>query len=124
MTDTEIQQLAAGDLVEVGAHTVTHPVLAQLSREEQQKEIRDSKQALEQVVNRPVTSFAYPFGCRSDYTSDTVTAVREAGFQCAASNYPGLIRPRADRFQLPRYVVRNWDGDVFRRHLCDWLSEW
>ncbi len=123
MRPEELSRLASGGLVEVGAHTVTHPVLSRLSAGEQREEVRGSKQRLEALLGRPVTSFSYPFGTRGDYTDETVAAVREAGFRCACSNFPGLIRAGADPFQLPRSLARDWDGDEFRKCLEEWLKD-
>lgn len=120
MRADEIVQLSAGGLVEIGAHTVTHPVLSLQPPEVQRREIEDSKRKLEAVLGRPVTTFAYPFGTPSDYNSETVTAVRQAGFSCACSNFPGWAVPGGSLYELPRYLVRDWGGDEFSRNLAQW----
>jgi peptidoglycan/xylan/chitin deacetylase (PgdA/CDA1 family) len=119
----EVAQLASGGLIEVGAHTVTHPVLSRLSVDEQRREIRGSRERLEALLGHPVNSFSYPFGTRSDYTEETVAAVRDAGFTCACSNFPGLVRSGTDAFQLPRWLARDWNGDEFRRLLDGWFKD-
>lgn len=118
----EVLRLAEGGLVEVGSHTVTHAVLSALSIEEQRAEVKGSKITLEKLLGHPVTSFAYPFGSRSDYSAETVAIVHQAGFQLACSNFPGTAWRRSDRFQLPRLLVRDWDGEVFERRLRRWLG--
>jgi peptidoglycan/xylan/chitin deacetylase (PgdA/CDA1 family) len=118
-----VRSLAADGLVEIGAHTMTHPVLAGLSQQLQAAEIADGKRLLEETLGRPVVSFAYPFGSRGDYTDETVSLVKTAGFRCACANFPGLIRRGTDPYQLPRFLVRNWDGDEFARRLAEWFHE-
>jgi peptidoglycan/xylan/chitin deacetylase (PgdA/CDA1 family) len=118
----EVLQLAAGGLVEIGAHTVTHPVLSTLSNAEQYAEIQQSKTDLEKILGHAVTSFAYPYGSTSDYTNETVAAVRQAGYARACANFSGTVRMNSDRFQLPRFLVRDWDGDSFARQLRHWLD--
>jgi peptidoglycan/xylan/chitin deacetylase (PgdA/CDA1 family) len=100
---------------------VTHPVLSALSFDVQRTEVTRSKQHLEAILGRPVTSFSYPFGGRGDYSADTVKLVKEAGFECACSNFPGYVQWDTDPYQLPRFIVRDWDGDEFTQRLAGWL---
>ena len=114
-------RLAAGGLVEVGAHTVTHPVLSTVPLATQRDEIEESKMRLEEILGNPVDSFSYPHGLKSHYTEETVAAVRDAGFVCACSSFGGAVRQHADRYQLPRIVVRDWDGEAFEGRIRQWL---
>jgi peptidoglycan/xylan/chitin deacetylase (PgdA/CDA1 family) len=116
----EVVRLAEGDLVEVGAHTVTHAVLAALPISAQQEQIRQSRVHLEDMLNRPVISFAYPHG---SYTQETLAVVRDAGFTCACSSDTTVVRRGADHFRLPRVVARDWDGETFARWLEGWFAE-
>jgi peptidoglycan/xylan/chitin deacetylase (PgdA/CDA1 family)/SAM-dependent methyltransferase len=113
--------LAQSELVEVGAHTVTHSTLAALPSAAQRVEIHRSKAWLQEILGRPVASFAYPYGRHCDYTAETVDIVRKAGFACACSNFAGVVARSTDRFQLPRVRVQDWDGEEFARHLSEWL---
>ncbi len=117
----EVSTLPQGELVEVGAHTVTHPTLSALPVASQRDEIQQSKNRLEEVVGRPVTSFAYPYGTQKDYTTETVALVREAGFACACSAVEGIVGSSTDRFQLPRVFVQDWEGEEFAKRLSNWL---
>jgi peptidoglycan/xylan/chitin deacetylase (PgdA/CDA1 family) len=121
LSPAEVIELDKGGLVEVGSHTVTHPVLSGLLPAVQWTEIEQSKADLEAMLSRTVTSFAYPFGTRFDYAEETVAAIRRAGYHRACSNFAGVVGPDTDRFQLPRFVVRDWDGDEFSRRLRGWL---
>jgi peptidoglycan/xylan/chitin deacetylase (PgdA/CDA1 family) len=110
----EVVQLAEGGLVEIGAHTVTHPVLAALSIGAQRDEIRLSRTKLQEILNRMVTSFAYPHG---SYTRETLAIVRDAGFSSACSTHHAVVQRGTDHFQLPRIAVRDWDGEQFKASL-------
>jgi len=122
LSPDEVVCLADGNLVEIGAHAVTHPVLSGMPAGLQRTEIRQSKTWLEEILGRGVSSFAYPFGTRSSYTQETVGMVREAGFMSACSNFRGLVQNGVNPYELPRYLVRNWPGEDFAHRLREWLS--
>ena len=107
----------------MGAHTVSHVFLAAQTEETQRCEIIGSKEQLEQILERPVTSFAYPYGGTDSISPQTVKIVREAGFQIACANTPGLVNARSDPFLLPRCLVRNWPGKEFARRLRSFYAE-
>ncbi len=117
----EIVRLAAGGLVEIGSHTMTHPVLARLDPAGQRAELQESKARLEAILGQPVTSLAYPFGSPADYGPETLAAARDSGFAVACANFPAVVRRGSDLWQLPRVLVRNWSGDEFGRRLEEWL---
>jgi peptidoglycan/xylan/chitin deacetylase (PgdA/CDA1 family) len=113
LTEDELRELATGELVEIGAHTLTHPVLSQLPPDEQQHEIGGSRRRLEALIGRNVTSFAYPYGKKIHYTGQTVETVKANGFSCACANFGGLVTQISNRFTLPRFQPMDWDGDQF-----------
>jgi peptidoglycan/xylan/chitin deacetylase (PgdA/CDA1 family) len=115
---TELLQLAEGALVAIGSHTMTHPALARLTPDAQRFEIKASKQHLENILQRPVTSFGYPHGSG---TAETVQILATTGFHTACSSRPEPVWSDAHPLRLPRVVVRDWDGDTFERYLDYWL---
>src|SRR3989344_5582292 len=60
LSDDAIRALS--EKFEIGAHTLTHADLTKLSLDEAEKEIRGSKQWLEEVTGKPVGMFCYPRG--------------------------------------------------------------
>jgi peptidoglycan/xylan/chitin deacetylase (PgdA/CDA1 family) len=123
LSPEEVIRLAEGQLVEVGAHTVSHPMLSALPLHAQQDEIRQSKTQLEEILGARVGSFSYPHGMPGHYTEATATVVREAGFACACSSRPGTLGRETDPFQIPRLVVQDWDGETFERRMKKWIRE-
>jgi len=107
MTTGQVRELQAGGM-EIGAHTLTHPILAKLDPERARNEIRESKRRLEAITGKPVTLFAYPNGKPGqDYRSEHVRMVSELGFEAAVSTAWGVAHRASDRFQLPRFTP--WD---------------
>lgn len=121
LTADELAALAAGGLVEVGAHTVSHSRLAGLDADGQRAEVAGSRARLAEILGRPPAAFSYPFGGPADYSGETVRLVREAGFSHACVNAPGLARRGADPFRIPRVYVTDCDGDIFAQRLAGWL---
>ena len=120
LSNSEVAELE-GDSIRIGAHTVSHPTLSGCATAEQRREIVSSREQLERILGHPVSVFAYPYGNRSDYTPETVELVREAGFTAACSTVPEPVWRRTDVHQLPRYVMRNWDGNEFGKRIEKWL---
>jgi peptidoglycan/xylan/chitin deacetylase (PgdA/CDA1 family) len=74
----------------VGAHTVSHPILARLTPDEAWREIHGSKAAIEKTLGLTVRAFAYPNGGPNDYNETTTRLIREADFTCAVTTQHGL----------------------------------
>lgn len=114
----EVAVLGDGELVEIGAHTVTHPFLSEQPTALQTEEIQRSKAQLEALLNRPVTTFSYPFG---NFAKETVELTQNAGFICACSTVADTVWLKSDCFQLPRFGVENWTGEEFKKQLSRWF---
>jgi peptidoglycan/xylan/chitin deacetylase (PgdA/CDA1 family) len=123
LSRSEAISLVSSDLFDIGAHTVSHPLLGAMPPDAQRDEIRGGKTQLEELLGRPVRLFAYPFGRACDYSEDTVSFVRDAQYEAACSNFGDLVSSDTDRFQLPRVQVHDWDGDELLRRLDGWLDD-
>lgn len=104
-------------VIQIGAHTVNHPVLSGLASEEQKREIERSKWCLEDALKQPVVTFSYPFGGKDDYNEETVAICRELGFLKVAANIPGIWETGDDAYQIPRHIVRDWDVVQFEKQI-------
>lgn len=117
----ELKQLSLSPFIEIGAHTVNHPKLSQLSIEEQDKEITESKSVLERLMSIPVQSFAYPFGGKGTFDKDTVDLVAKNGFDYACSNIHRRVNKNSSPYALPRFIVRNWTVEELKIKMGGWL---
>jgi peptidoglycan/xylan/chitin deacetylase (PgdA/CDA1 family) len=118
MTVDELRRLAGGDIVDIGAHTITHPTLSTLEPDVQRAEIAGSKQQLEGTLDRPIASFAYPYGSAGDFDETTALIVRDAGFDHACANLSRRLERRTDTYRLPRVLVRDCGGAELARRLA------
>ncbi len=96
LSDTAIQTLAK--LHEVGAHTLTHPDLRKISRENKRKEIAGSKNWLEDLIGKEVPMFCYPSGFFDD---ETTAVVQESNFKGARTTEFGKLSVPEDLFRMP-----------------------
>ena len=112
LTSDDLVLLETGGLIEIGAHTVSHPFLSELDIHSQKDEIHNSKHYLENILDHPVNSFAYPHG---SYNSDTIAIVKEAGFTCACSTLFGRVKRHSNIFLLPRFKVNNCNSNTFTK---------
>ncbi|HJR17171.1 MAG TPA: polysaccharide deacetylase family protein [Gemmatimonadales bacterium] len=120
VTADELRCLGEGELVQIGAHTVTHPALSQQSAAQQRQEIAGSRWDLEAALGRPVTAFSYPFG---DTGPGVSTIVHEAGYHYACESRNAVAWRGTDRFSLPRFWMPDWDGVRFAGWLERWLDD-
>jgi len=104
MTWDELRELVALG-IEVGSHTVSHPRLTELSDADLRVELQESKQKLEDELQRRCAFLVYPFG---DQDTRVRAAARVAGYSAAF----GHLRP-FDPFAIPRIGI--YRRDVGRR---------
>lgn len=118
MTEEEIKDLSQHSLIEIGAHTVTHPSLTSISLENQKKEIKDSKERLESITGKTIRYFAYPFGSKVDFSEETEHITKTVGFEGACANIPLRLNSNTSIYTLPRWIVRNWSPNELKYRLC------
>ncbi len=112
MTSAEVIAMRKAGM-QIGAHTVSHPILATLTVEQAHQEISVSKQYLENLLDEPMGLFAYPNGKPGeDYSPQTVEVVRSLGFDAAVSTQWGASRMGDDLLQIKRFTP--WDKTRFR----------
>ena len=107
MTWDMIREMSAGGM-DFGAHTVTHPILANLTAEEQGMEVCESRLRIEKQLDRPITSLSYPVGKRESFNDETRAALSKHGFDWAFSYYGGHSSGAdIDRFDIPRVAIES-----------------
>jgi peptidoglycan/xylan/chitin deacetylase (PgdA/CDA1 family) len=102
--------------VAIGAHTVSHPSLAELDEDAERRELADSRQALEGVLGRRVDLLAYPFGKSADVSARTLASAAAAGFRAAVTTQAAPVLPSTGRYAIPRLTAHEWDeAELVRR---------
>ena len=114
----------------IGSHTLSHNILSHLSVEKQLIELTQSKQRLETMLNRNVSSVAYPVGGTDSFTLETQQLVHQAGYQLAFSFMSGVNTDLSisNRFQLRRFPIEEdasrWQlKQMVNRFFTLWTNE-
>ena len=106
MTPEQVQELHMAGM-DVGAHTINHPILTSIPVKQAEEEILGSRDILQQLLGQEITIFAYPNGQPGvDYNKRHVECIKRAGFHASVSTAWGYAENTTDIFQLPR--IGSW----------------
>ena len=102
----------------IGAHSLSHPILAHASPELAWREISESRARLENVLGQTIWAFSYPFGDEAAVTRREMQMAEQAGFRCAFMNTGGGFGATIGRFAVPRvHVTANMALSEFEAHV-------
>lgn len=99
------------EIVEIGAHSCSHPILSRCTPERIVEEVAGSKKTIEAAIGRPVTAFCYPNGEPADVDERCVRAVRDAGFESAVMACGGMVSLRSNPYTLERMPASHKPSD-------------
>jgi peptidoglycan/xylan/chitin deacetylase (PgdA/CDA1 family) len=110
------KQIASLEHVEIGSHGQRHLQMDIISESQAADEIIESRKILEENINRPVQSFAFPHGY---HTGKLLKIVKQAGYTSACVVDHAMAKQDADVFALPRIIV---SSDVSTSLLEEYLQ--
>ena len=117
MTSNELRTLAEMKGIEIGGHTVQHPILSHASALEQEWEITQNLRDIEQWTGRSVRAFAFPNGRRRvDYNERSVEILREAGIDMAFTTEPSFARADEPTLERSRFFMLSETSDAELAH--------
>ena len=120
MKPEEVKSLYESGM-EIGGHTISHPILAHLPYQDAYREIQGNKRKLENIINAPINVFAYPNGIPGkDFTQETKSIVKRLGYRAAVSTFSEVASTTSDPFELPRYTP--WDKNPYKFMLRLWIK--
>lgn len=119
MDKNELLDLQSNKLFTIGAHTLSHPFLPDVTYDDQVDEIQGSIAFLKNLGGLAPKYFAYPHGGRDQSTIDILS---QSGISLGFTTEPQGFKDDTYQFAVPRFQVCNWDGKTFAFHLKHWLS--
>jgi peptidoglycan/xylan/chitin deacetylase (PgdA/CDA1 family) len=99
----QLREMEAGG-IEVGSHSVSHPILTKISAARLGHELAESRSRLEAQLDHPVDLFCYPNG---DHDAEVRRAVASAGYRAAVTTSPGFIGRSSDLYALDRFPTEH-----------------
>ena len=108
LSDEQIKIMLESGLIEIGSHTLDHVNLPKLSNEEKVKQIKESKEKIEDIFSIKCNSFAYPFGF---FDNDSVKIVEEIAYSNATTTVNGVFnKSKYSNFEIPRIMISGRQG--------------
>lgn len=102
----EIREMKSSGLVEIGSHTVSHPILSRCSDEKQLYELATSKYRISEELGDDCILFAYPNGRHIDYTKKTIHILKKCGYKIALTTISGFYDGyKNDSFEMKRFAT-------------------
>ena len=123
MTPGELATLARMPGIEIGGHTVSHPILARASASQQRREIEENLQSIREWTGRAVRIFAYPNGRPGvDYDADTLAILRDNGIDIAFSTRADFSRANEPALERSRFMLfdETNDSELAHRLVYSW----
>ena len=101
--------------VEIGAHTMDHVKLTQINKSNAISQVKESKDTLEQILGKKISSFAYPHG---DFNQGTIEIIKEIGFSNALTCITNSAEQAKSVFEIPRKYITYFDNlEMFKQKL-------
>ena len=123
MTPGDLATLARMKGIEIGGHTVQHPILARASEGQQRSEIEQNLESIQQWTEKPVRAFAYPNGRPGvDYTPGTIGVLQDAGIDIAFTTRQLFAAPAEPPLERSRFLMLDEvsGGELAHRLTYSW----
>jgi peptidoglycan/xylan/chitin deacetylase (PgdA/CDA1 family) len=124
MTVGDLRAVRATGLVDFGSHTVDHPRMSRLSRQQMRRQALMSKRFLEDTFDVPIDMFSYPYGQRDDFSALTAQVLAESGYDVAVTTCWGTRHTAGNLLTLPRVSLTEQDTVPVIRGKIDGYYNW
>lgn len=108
---------------EMGAHTVTHPILSGLDAEQQKQEMQRSRSRIAEATGTEPLTFAFPNGSSRDYNAESLATLRDLGFRASCTTLRGSNVPGCDLMTLKRLGIGSDSNSLLAARLAGLFDE-
>lgn len=113
----ELKKLAESPFISIGCHTKSHISIGKQEECEILDEIVTSKEILENIVDKPIEVFSYPYGGYEDFSACSKACLEKAGIKRAFTTLSGLVEEETDCLEMPRNFVGNISAMELERQI-------
>lgn len=126
MTWDQLRMMTSSGLIDVGAHTHTHPILSRCTDAAMRAEVFTCRDRIAAELGAMPQAFCYPNGGAADYTQTTVDLVKEAGFKAACTMKSGRVETAVQLLELPRYGAPEsvWEAEATVSGAYETVKAW
>ena len=113
--------------VTFGSHTVTHAKLTELTQNELEMELKDSRLKIEEELQEAIDCFSYPFafpGEKTAFVTNLKKSLTSAAYECGVTTKVGRATEASDPLFLPRLPVNDFDDLAFFWAKLDGAYDW
>ncbi len=122
-TTDELAAAKQSPYITFGNHTASHGIIAALTHDALEAELRDAHKAFQEHLGVAPQIFAYPRGRQGDFGADATSVLERVGIKAAFTMVPGLVDARTPRYFVPRIGVSHVnDGILFKVKMLGLLN--
>jgi len=122
----QLREMTQSGLVDIGSHTVRHPIMSSISDDESLQELKQSRTEIEGHIGREVRCFCFPNGMQEDYRPSQLRQVADAGYACSVMANFGFVGRDTSPYRIPRIgmgqkssaaeIAKYLDGLAYYQH--------
>jgi peptidoglycan/xylan/chitin deacetylase (PgdA/CDA1 family) len=101
----ELKQLSADPMVHIGSHGYNHYIQTTLSEKERMFELEQSKDLLQQLLGKKISTYCYPNGGKKDFSEETEASCTKANYTHCFTTIAGSWKPDGNLMQIPRFPL-------------------
>jgi peptidoglycan/xylan/chitin deacetylase (PgdA/CDA1 family) len=110
MDKNELNAIIDNEFLEIGSHTVTHPILTELTPEKQTTEIEKGHTFLEEFAHRKIDFFAYPHGGKVHFDKTSFKILSNINPSITAFSAYGKVNRHYNQFDIKRITLSSQRG--------------
>jgi len=111
INEKQLLELNKSDLIKISSHTHTHKILNQINEDEIERELKESKEVLENLLSVPVDAICYPEG---RFNKKTIHIAKKIGYKNQYSSLPGFFNDKLESNVIRRSLVQFAVGKEFK----------